>query len=139
MMPRQGIVARTYTRDNDYLIDRVAQKGTSYSGIRDFRSQDAMATETAGPIYDRTREHLGSTDVAVIRMHRMLLRAAKGLAQGRQPPALGGTGDFCSIRAAEKVLADGEDWRLLGTNDDPIVREALLGRPDHVAASDGAH
>jgi hypothetical protein len=75
----RGAVPRTYTRENDYQIDRVAQKGTSYSGIRDFRSQDAMATETAGPVYDRTKEHLGSTDVALIRMHRQLLRAAKGL------------------------------------------------------------
>ena len=79
---------RTYTRENDYQIDRIAQKGMSYSGIADFRSQDAMATETAGPIYDRTREHLGSTDVALIRMHRLLLRAAKGLARRRrEPPA----------------------------------------------------
>ena len=80
MLPPNGVVPRTYTRENDYQIDRVAQKGQSYSGIADFRSQDAMATETAGPIYDRTAEHLGSTDVAVIRMHRQLLRAAKALA-----------------------------------------------------------
>jgi phthalate 4,5-dioxygenase len=86
-----------------------------------------MATETAGPIYDRTREHLGSTDVALIRMHRQLLRAAKALAGGEQPPALGGAGDFRSIRGAEKILAEGEDWRTLGTDDDPIVREALDG------------
>jgi hypothetical protein len=79
----------------------------------------------AGPIYDRTREHLGSTDVAVIRLHRQLLRAARGLAEGREPPALGGSGDFRTIRGAEKVLASGEDWRVLGTDDDPIVAEAI--------------
>ena len=124
MMPRNGIVHRTYTAANDYQIDRVAQKGTSYSGIADFRSQDAMATESAGPIYDRTREHLGSTDVAVIRMHRLLLRAAKGLADGMPPPAL--AGNFRTIRGAEKVLDAGEDWRVLGTDDDPIVAEAML-------------
>jgi phthalate 4,5-dioxygenase len=125
MMPPNGVVPRKYSRANDYLIDRGAQKGVSYSGIADFRSQDAMATETAGPVYDRTREHLGSTDVALIRMHRLLLRAAKALAAGAgdELPAL--TGDFRSIRGAEKVLADGEDWRPLGTNDDPVVREAL--------------
>jgi len=60
-----------------------------------------MATETAGPVYDRTREHLGTTDVALIRMHRILLRAAKALAAtGQAPPAL--TGDFQAIRGAEK-------------------------------------
>ncbi len=137
MMPRNGIIARTYTRDNDYLIDRVMQKGTSYSGIRDFRSQDAMATETAGPIYDRTREHLGSTDVAVIRLHRLLLRAAKGLADGKEPPALGGSGDFRTIRGAEKVLADGEDWRVLGTDDDPVVAEAMESTASRASAGPG--
>jgi phenylpropionate dioxygenase-like ring-hydroxylating dioxygenase large terminal subunit len=125
MIPPNGVVPRTYTRANDYLIDRGAQKGVSYSGIADFRSQDAMATETAGPVYDRTREHLGSTDVALIRMHRQLLRAAKALAAGTgaELPAL--TGDFRSIRGAEKILADGEDWRPLGTSQDPLVQEAL--------------
>jgi phthalate 4,5-dioxygenase len=54
MLPPNGVVPRAYTRANDYRIDRFAQKGLSYSGIADFRSQDAMATETAGPIYDRS-------------------------------------------------------------------------------------
>jgi phthalate 4,5-dioxygenase len=129
-IPFNGLVPRKYTRENDYGIDRVAQKGISYSGIPEFRSHDCMATETAGPIYDRTREHLGSTDVALIRMHRQLLRVAKGLAErGEQPPALGGTGDFRAIRGAEKILADGEDWRVLGTDDDPVVQEALAAQP----------
>ena len=126
-IPFSGLVPRKYTRENDYGIDRVAQKGISYSGIPEFRSHDCMATETAGPVYDRTREHLGSTDVALIRMHRQLLRAAKGLAEhGEEPPAR--TGDFRSIRGAEKILAEGEDWRVLGTDDDPVVKEALAAR-----------
>jgi len=137
MLPPNGIMERTYTQENDYQIDRVAQKGTSYSGIRNFRAQDLMATETAGPIYDRTREHLGSTDVAVIRMHRMLLRGAKALAEGQEPPAL--HGDFRSIRGAEKVLAEGEDWRGLGTNDDPVVQEALMSREASGEEGEGAH
>lgn len=40
-------------------------------------------------------------------------------------PALGGSGDFQAIRGAEKVLAEGEDWRVLGTDGDPTVQEAL--------------
>ena len=127
MLPPNGVVPRTHTRENDYRIDRFAQKGLSYSGIADFRSQDAMATETAGPVYDRTAEHLGSTDVALIRMHRQLLRAAKALADdpAAELPALGGAGDFHAIRGAEKILGDGEDWRVLGTDADPVVQEAL--------------
>jgi phthalate 4,5-dioxygenase oxygenase subunit len=33
--------------------------------------------------------------------------------------------DYTSIRGAEKILEPGEDWRLLGTDDDPVVQEAL--------------
>ena len=44
-------------------------------------------TESMGEIYLRTQEHLGQTDAAVIRMRRMLLKAAKDLANGIEPPA----------------------------------------------------
>jgi nitrite reductase/ring-hydroxylating ferredoxin subunit len=123
---QSGIIERKYTLDNDYLIDREAQKSESFSGIRDFRSQDLMVTESAGAIYDRTREHLGGGDAAVIRFHRQLLAAAKSLSEGKQPPALAGSGDFRGIRGAEKVLTSGEDWRILGTDDDPVVRGEVL-------------
>jgi phthalate 4,5-dioxygenase len=29
--------------------------------------------------------------------------------------------DYASVRGAEKILEPGEDWRLLGTNADPLV------------------
>ena len=136
MNPMQGIVPRDHTRENDYGIDRVAQKGISYSGIHHFRSQDHMATETSGTIYDRTREHLGATDLAVTRFHQMVISAAKGLAEGRTPPALGGSGEFTGIRGAEKILEEDEDWRILGTNDDPVV--AAFRGPERQAALAGA-
>jgi len=55
-------------------------------------------------------------------MRHILLSAAKGLADGKAPPAL--DGDFRKIRGAEKILEPGEDWRVLGTDDDPVVKEA---------------
>jgi hypothetical protein len=55
-------------------------------------------------------------------MRHLLISAAKGLAEGKEPPAL--TGDFASIRGAEKILEPDEDWRLLGTDEDPVVQEA---------------
>jgi len=125
--PESGITPREYTAENDYLIDREDQRTTTFSGIRDFVSQDFMVTESMGPIYDRTKEHLGTTDKAVIRMRNILLKAAKSLANGTEPPALAGPGhDFRTIRSAEKILDTGEDWRVLGTDDDPVVQEAML-------------
>jgi hypothetical protein len=77
-----------------------------------------------GPVYDRTQERLGSTDLAISRMRHILLRAARGLAEGEEPPATGGGLDYAAIRGAEKILEPGEDWRVLGTDADPVVQES---------------
>jgi len=108
--------------------DRAAQKTTSYTGIPEFRSHDLMVTETMGPRYDRTKEHWGTTDIALIRMHSLLLQGAQVVADGRQPLALGGTGDFTKILAAEKILATGENWMDVGTEADPDLQAFLSAR-----------
>ncbi|MGC2005909.1 MAG: hypothetical protein WA689_14235, partial [Trebonia sp.] len=100
-----------------------ARRNGNFSGVADFVSQDFMVTESMGPIYDRSQEQLGSTDRAITRMRHILLSAAKGLAEGKEPPAL--AGDFQTVRGAEKILEPGEDWRILGTDADPVVQEAL--------------
>jgi phthalate 4,5-dioxygenase len=122
-----GITPREYVAENDYRIDRDVQRTETFSGVADFVSQDLMVTESMGPIYDRSTEQLGQLDKAVIRMRRILLGSAKDLQNdGTPPPALAAPGhDFTAIRAADKVLEDGEDWRHLGTDDDPGVQEAL--------------
>jgi hypothetical protein len=45
----------------------------------------------------------------------------------KEPPAL--AGDFQTVRGAEKILEPGEDWRLLGTDADPVVQEAYGTEP----------
>jgi hypothetical protein len=122
---RTGILPREYTADNDYQIDREVQRNSTFSGVADFVSQDFMVTESMGPIYDRTGEQLGSTDKAISRMRHILISAAKGLAQGKEPPAIGDGLDFRSIYGAEKILEPGEDWRVLATPEDPTFSEAL--------------
>jgi phthalate 4,5-dioxygenase len=133
-----GVLERHYTKENNYQIDREVQKNISFSGVPEFRAQDLMVTETAQPtydgfIYDRTQEHLGSGDLALLRMHQYLLNSAKELAEsGTTPPGIGEY-DYRSIRAAEKILDEGEDWRVLGTNDDPTVQESALARQQQVS------
>jgi phthalate 4,5-dioxygenase oxygenase subunit len=74
-------------RGNDYLIDRVAQKTTSFTGIAGISEQDAAIQDSQGFIADRTRENLGPTDLGIIRFRRLVLDAAAGLQQGTEPPA----------------------------------------------------
>jgi hypothetical protein len=116
---------REWREDNDYKIDRDIQKSTLYTGINNFVSQDMMVTESAGGIWDRSKEHLGTIDKSIIKMRSLLLKAAKDLEKGIEPPAVAAGLPYKSIRSAEKVLAAGEDWRILGTDEDPTVIEKL--------------
>jgi len=74
-------------RDNDYLIDRADQKLRTFTGIQGVSEQDAMIQDSQGLIADRTREHLGPTDVAIIEFRKQILRAARALQAGVEPPA----------------------------------------------------
>ena len=82
-------------KSNDYLVDRELQvdmevdpsqplRGT-YTGIPG-PGQDPMAQETMGTIYDRTQEHLGTSDAMIIQTRRSLIKAAKALRDHGTPP-----------------------------------------------------
>jgi phenylpropionate dioxygenase-like ring-hydroxylating dioxygenase large terminal subunit len=73
---------------NDYLQDRQIQKTQTFTGIQDFLNHDACATESMGAIFDRTQEHLGVSDKAVIAVRKFLLSAVKELAADKEAPHL---------------------------------------------------
>jgi phthalate 4,5-dioxygenase len=74
------------TKSNDYLIDRELQKTSSFTGIRGVRVQDmAVQEDQRGPLSDRSREHLGASDLGVIATRRMLLKQLKALQKGQEP------------------------------------------------------
>ncbi len=77
------------TLDNDYLIDREAQKNlVTYTGIPNgAEPEDRGMQESMGPIYDRTQEHLGTSDMMVIMTRRALIRAAKALRDHGEVPS----------------------------------------------------
>jgi phthalate 4,5-dioxygenase len=74
-------------RGNEYRLDRNVQKHQTFTGVRGIAEQDAMIQESLGPIADRTIEHLVATDAGVVRFRRIMLQAAKALAEGREPEA----------------------------------------------------
>ena len=76
-------------KDNDYMIDRVAQKHhKSYSGVKGIAMQDAAIQESCGPIQDRSKENLVSTDNGVIMARARLRKAALAVMQGEMPDGL---------------------------------------------------
>jgi phthalate 4,5-dioxygenase len=75
--------------DNDYLIDREAQRrGETYSGVAGIAMQDASLQESMGTIQDRTRENLCPTDRGIVMARKRLLDAAKANREGGEVPAL---------------------------------------------------
>jgi phthalate 4,5-dioxygenase oxygenase subunit len=101
---------------NNYLQDRQTQKTINFTGIEEFLNQDACATETMGPIVDRTKEHLGVSDSHIIQVRRFLLKALKDLQAGKQPPGLvydPSQADFSQVRCDVAHLPSNVSWRTL--------------------------
>jgi len=100
---------------NNYLQDRAKMKAGDFTGIEGIPMQDMAMWETMGPIADRSLDHLGSSDVAVIQFRRQMVSAAKAVQAGG--PALGTTGVSrqANLASFEGMVAKGEDWRPLTT------------------------
>ena len=52
--------------------------GRSFSGFRGINVQDTIVQESMGPIVDRTKEHLGPADLAIVHFRRLMLAMARG-------------------------------------------------------------
>ena len=89
--------------DNDYLVDRKQQRNSSMTGIHGFAAQDQAIQESMGPIVDRTRERLGTSDTAIIAMRRLLLEEIRALQNGKEPIAAH-RGDLYWVRPVSMVL-----------------------------------
>src|SRR5947209_10045925 len=98
-------------KDNDYLIDRRLQRsGRSYTGIRGIREEDLAVQESMGSVCDRTIEHLGSSDLAVIALRRRLLDAVRALAERGEVPYEAHNDDAYRVRSAALVLPRDLAW-----------------------------
>jgi phenylpropionate dioxygenase-like ring-hydroxylating dioxygenase large terminal subunit len=72
---------------NRFQQDREEMKQRTFSGMGpSFVAHDAFATESQGPIEDRTREHLVSSDQAIVAERKLLVKAIRDLQEGREPP-----------------------------------------------------
>ena len=104
-------------RENNYLLDRRVQKTETFTGIDGVNAQDRAVQESMGGIVDRTREHLGPADKAVIQARRLLLQVITTVEAGGTPPGVEPT--YYSLHPAEAVLPCGADWRTLVAPDAP--------------------
>jgi phthalate 4,5-dioxygenase len=109
------------TLQNMYLQDRGAMKKGDFTGIKGIPTQDMAMWESMGPIADRSRDHPGSSDMAVVQFRRMMLGAAKKFKEGG--PAIGTTSKVPPAKLAsfEGIVPKSTDWRTLGVPADETV------------------
>ena len=91
------------TLNHNYLIDRETQRNSNTTGIHGFAAQDQAIQESMGPIVDRTREHLGTSDMGIIATRKLLLEEIRGLESGHEPFAAQ-HGDGYWVRSASLLL-----------------------------------
>ena len=119
-------------KGNDYLIDRMLQKTKSYTGIKGVSEQDAAVQDSQGPIADRTREHLGPTDLGILRFRKLIMDAARALSTGKEPHAPMHA-DRYAVRAGASVTHKSKDFHTVMVErfGDP---SGLIGRGRAAAA-----
>jgi hypothetical protein len=108
--------------DNDYLIDRQAQRDNrTFSGVEGIAAQDFSLQESMGPIVDRTKERLGTSDAAIILTRRRLLAAAETVHIG--DPLPGTDPAHHRVRSASVVLPKATPFQ-------DGARDALIAKPE---------
>ena len=101
-------------RTNDYGFDPAEQRTETYTGMGpDINVHDTWAVESMGAIQDRTTEHLGATDKAIIANRRMLLKAIDDVERAADPPFTFAENDASRFRGPVSIdtMASAADWR----------------------------
>ncbi len=107
-LPRSG-------RHNQWGFDAHEQRTRTFLGMGedDINVHDQWACESMGPIQDRTREHLGSTDVAIAANRRQLFEALDAVQAGQLPPGMARAevaGDRIGPDTVDGI-APAQDWQ----------------------------
>ena len=115
-------------RRNSYRFRPEEQATLTYTGMGlDINVHDQWAVESMGPIQDRTREHLGKTDVGIIRYRKMLGAAIEALAEGEEDalPMRNGI-DVAGLVGplSNDAIAETADWEAASTRADRERRAA---------------
>ena len=102
------------------FLHRPRAAETHDDGIPGINTQDIALQTAMGPVVDRSREHLGTTDRAVIVLRRLLLEATDAVAAGESPRGTD-PASYRTVRAGNHVIEPGEDWH-------DALRAELLAR-----------
>jgi hypothetical protein len=118
-------------RFNDYGFNLQEQQVSTYTGMgEDINVHDQWAVESQGAIQDRTREHLGSSDKAIVAFRMLLLAALKQVTAGER--VLMELDEQAAARINGPATMDGigpaDDWERYWQNVDERRRSAAPWR-----------
>ncbi|HKR86779.1 MAG TPA: Rieske 2Fe-2S domain-containing protein [Phenylobacterium sp.] len=95
--------------ENGMGQDRERMKA-SWTGLPGVAFEDAIMGIAAGPICDRTAEHLVTADAAIVRVRKLLLDSADRVAAGQDPVGVAYR-DCRTLAAFDDVLAPNQRWQ----------------------------
>ncbi|MGZ5897672.1 MAG: Rieske 2Fe-2S domain-containing protein [Xanthobacteraceae bacterium] len=111
---------------NTWHQDRRAMKSGHFSGLlKNFVYEDFVIEESMGPISDRSREYLGSSDAVIVRARKMFMNALDEHAKGKLPFGLDQDINYRAIRALAVRYPGGTDWKRIDTKNPPQFEFAL--------------
>jgi phenylpropionate dioxygenase-like ring-hydroxylating dioxygenase large terminal subunit len=101
-------------KSNDYGFDPHEQEHETYTGMgADINVHDQWACESMGAIQDRTEEHLGTSDKAIVAYRRLLRQAIEQTGKGERPIMVLDPAQAASITgpAAVDGIGPADDWQ----------------------------
>jgi len=118
-------------KSNQYGFDPEEQSRQTYTGMGlDINVHDQWAVESPGPIFDRTKEHLGKTDVAISQYRKMLRAAITDLEEGKVTslPMLNGVDPSTVFGPiSNDTIGDRDTWKEAYVESDAERRESCAG------------
>ena len=100
--------------DNRWSQDRARMKEGSWAGMPFLRFEDYSVAVSQGPIVDRSKEYLGSSDTSVNRGRRLLLEAVRRYMKGEPAHGLDTEVAWGVMEAQAAVISPQADWREVG-------------------------
>jgi phthalate 4,5-dioxygenase oxygenase subunit len=116
------------TAENWWNQDRAAMRGASWTGMVGVMNQDTACQESMGPLVDHRREHLGTSDVAIIRMRRRMLENVRRFMAGQPPIGLDAAIPYDRLgNVPQRVIPIDEPWQLIDTYPGEYVEREGVG------------
>jgi hypothetical protein len=99
-------------RGNRWGQDRALMSAGHATGFgRNLLEEDVVVQTSMGPIVDRSKEHLSSSDVAVAHARRMLLDALAAVDAGKLPPGSARSPEGVRLpNCLDVIVAEGRRW-----------------------------